>query len=84
MPTTCFLLGRPEQQHARIRRLIAAVEINCELLPRDGWKIEGKLRSIGMAVAFRCDASTLVLTTVCYAISTFCATANVDFLSTDA
>jgi len=34
-----------------------------------------------MAVAFRCDASTLVSATVCYAISTFCATATADFLT---
>ena len=36
------LLGGPQQQYARVRRLIAAVEINCELLARDGWQVEGK------------------------------------------
>ena len=37
-----FLLGRAQQQQPRVRRLVAAVEINCELLAPDGWKIEGK------------------------------------------
>jgi hypothetical protein len=37
-----------------------------------------------MAVAFRCDAGTLVSTTVCYAISTVYATASAHFLKLDA
>ena len=41
-----LLLGRPQQQHARIRRLIAAVEIDCEFLARDGWQIKRKRRSV--------------------------------------
>jgi hypothetical protein len=37
-----------------------------------------------MAAAFRCDASTLVSTTVYYAISTIYAAANGDLLTPDA
>jgi len=40
------LLGSPEQQHAGVRRLVATVEIDCELLPGDGWQIEGKRDSL--------------------------------------
>ena len=42
-----LLLRRPQQQYARIRRLVTAVEINCELLARDGWQIEGHWCYIG-------------------------------------
>jgi hypothetical protein len=42
-----LLFGRPEQQQACIGRLVAAVEINCEFLPRHGWQDEGKRRSVG-------------------------------------
>ena len=38
-----LLLGRPQQQEACVARLVAAIEINCELLARDGWQIEGGL-----------------------------------------
>ena len=41
------LLRSPQQQQARVRGLVAPVESNCELLGADGWKIEGKRRSIG-------------------------------------
>ena len=34
-------LGGPEQQDARIGRLVAAVEIDCEFLSPHGWQIEG-------------------------------------------
>ena len=42
-----LLLGRPEQQHPRVRGLVAAVESNCELLARNGWHIEGQRYYIG-------------------------------------
>lgn len=41
------LLGRPQQQQACVRGLVAPVEGNCELLALDGWQIEGKRRSVG-------------------------------------
>jgi hypothetical protein len=37
-----------------------------------------------MAVAFRCDACTLVSITVCYVISADYATANIELLTPDA
>ena len=37
-----LLLRRPQQQHTGVRRLVAAVEINCELLAPDGRQIKGK------------------------------------------
>ena len=39
-------LGGSEQQHARVGRLVAAVEGDCEFLARDGWQVEGKRRSV--------------------------------------
>ena len=36
-----LLLGATQQQHAGVRRLVAAIEINCELLARNGWQLEG-------------------------------------------
>lgn len=40
-------LGLAQQQEAAVRGLVAAIEIDCELLAADGWKIEGKQRSFG-------------------------------------
>jgi hypothetical protein len=37
-----LLLDRAQQQQARVQRLIAAVEIDCEFLARDGWQVVGK------------------------------------------
>jgi hypothetical protein len=37
-----FLLGRTQRENACVRRLVAAIEINRELLPRNGWPIEGR------------------------------------------
>jgi len=36
-----------QQQQTAIRRLIAAVKINCEFLAPDRWKVEGKQRIVG-------------------------------------
>ena len=36
-----------QQQQAAVGGLVAAVEINCELLAADRWKIEGKRRIVG-------------------------------------
>ena len=41
-----LLLGAAQQQQPRIGRLVAAVEIDCEILTRHGWQIEGKRRSV--------------------------------------
>jgi hypothetical protein len=39
--------GLAQQEQATVRGLAAAIEIDCELLAADGWKIEGKQRSFG-------------------------------------
>jgi hypothetical protein len=36
-----------QQQNATIGGLVAAVEINCEFLTADRWKVEGKRRIVG-------------------------------------
>jgi hypothetical protein len=36
-----------QQQQTGIRRLIAAVKINCEFLALNRWKVEGKQRIVG-------------------------------------
>jgi hypothetical protein len=40
-------LGFPQQQLPCIRRLVAALEIDCELLALDGWQIKGEQRIVG-------------------------------------
>jgi len=40
-------LDLAQQQQPPVRGLVAASEIDCELLAADGWKIEGKQRSFG-------------------------------------
>jgi hypothetical protein len=44
---TELALRLPQQQQARIRRLVAAVKIHCEFLAADTWKVEGKRRIVG-------------------------------------
>ena len=41
-----LLLSGTQRQKAAVRRLVAAVEIDCELLGTDGWQSEGKRRSV--------------------------------------
>jgi hypothetical protein len=36
-----------EQEQAGVGRLVAAGEIDCELLAADGWQVEGKQRIVG-------------------------------------
>ena len=40
-------LGRPQQQQTAVRGLVAAVEIDCEFLTRDGWQIEREQPIVG-------------------------------------
>ena len=40
-------LRLPQQQQTAIRRLVAAVKINCEFLAMDRWQVEGKQRIVG-------------------------------------
>jgi hypothetical protein len=42
-----LLLGATQQQHAGVRRLVAAIEIDCEFLGANRWQLEGKWRSVG-------------------------------------
>ncbi len=42
-----LFLRRPRQQQPGVRRLIAAVEIDCEFLGANGWQAEGKRRNAG-------------------------------------
>jgi hypothetical protein len=37
----------PQQQQAAVGRLVIAVEINCDFLAADRWKVEGKQRIVG-------------------------------------
>ena len=53
-------------------------------LARTAGRSKGSGVASVMAVAFRCDASTLVSTTVCYAIATTYATAIPDLIKPDA
>ena len=79
-----LLLGATQEQHTGIRRLIAAIEIDCEFLARHSWQVEWKRRSVGHGRGVPLCACTLVSTTVCYVISTTYATANAEFLTPDA
>ena len=42
-----LLLGATQQQHAGVRRLVAAIEIDCKFLSSNRWQLEGKWRSVG-------------------------------------
>jgi hypothetical protein len=42
-----LLLGATQQQHAGVRRLVAAIEIDCEFLSSNRWQLKGKWRSFG-------------------------------------
>src|SRR5680860_665059 len=42
-----LFLGAAQQQHAGVRRLVAAIEIDCEFLGANRWQLEGKWRSVG-------------------------------------
>ena len=54
-------LGLAQEQEAAVRGLVAAVEIDCELLAADGWQIERKQRSFGHGgVALRFGREALV------------------------
>ena len=44
-PELAFRL--PQQKQTGIRRLVAAVKINCEFLALNRWKVEGKRCSVG-------------------------------------
>ncbi len=44
---TKLALRRAQQQQTGIARLGAAVEIYCEFLAVDGWKVEGEQRIVG-------------------------------------
>ena len=44
---TELALRLPQQQQAAVRRLVAAVKINCEFLAADGWQVEGKRHIVG-------------------------------------
>ena len=60
-----LLLGRAQQQHARIQRLIAAIEINCELLAANRWQVEGKRRSVDHGRGVPLRRRHACLATVC-------------------
>jgi hypothetical protein len=42
-----LLLGAAQQQHAGVRRLVAAIEIDCEFLRSNCWHVEGKWHIVG-------------------------------------
>jgi hypothetical protein len=71
-------LSLAQQQQARVRGRVAAVEIHCEFLAADGWQIEGKRHidvhdGCGGAAAAR--GGSFVLTTIAYVNRGFLATA---------
>jgi hypothetical protein len=64
-----------QQEQTAVGGLIAALEINCELLALDGWQVERQRRIVnhggcGVAVI----REHLVSTPICYAILATCAT----------
>lgn len=78
------LLGLTEQQGAAVGRLVAAVEIDCELLAGDGWQVEWEQAIVGHGRGVPLQRKHASLATVCYAISADYATASVEFLNPDA
>ncbi len=78
------LLGGTQRQHITVRRLAAAVAIDCELLGTGGCQVERKRRSVvhGCGVALRCRHARRAV--VFYAISPGYATASAQFLEPDA
>jgi hypothetical protein len=78
-------VGLPQQKQAAVRGLAAALEIDCELLALNSWKIEGKQRSFG---SWWCGAGvgtrSTRLATNCYAFPTTSATPLNNCLKPDA
>jgi len=68
-------LGLSQQKQAAVRGLAAALEIDCELLAVDSWKIEGKQSSFGHGgVALGVGTRSTRVATNCYAFPTTSAT----------
>ena len=77
-------LGQCVRHFPAVGGLIAAVEIDCELLGVDGWQIEGKRRSVDHGCGVPLRRKHARLSTVCYAISTAYGTATALFFKPDA